>query len=311
MKRLTGILLPALAITISSTSQADVNMKDAGFTAKIVDFTIGKFHFERSYNSRSLHQGLFGFGWCTKYEKSLSFIEGKTFLRDCELDNLLEVQAVKKKKTWIVENHQEIQTYNLQGQLISLQNSHRRKESLHYSSEGQLEIIAVSPRLQFRLTPHSSGAFIAKVERLKGPSPQSWEFKYEKGDWIQSGANRAKYDDYHNLIELKVNTHTTVITYLSDKDEVQSVSLGSCRETYEFTKGESLQLSKRDRFCDGKLTLSRSYAFEFTKNPMGQNILSRLRIYDPQSKKWQLDATFQPTTGRNALGDISELEPLR
>ena len=311
MKKFTGRILPVLVLTLPSLSQADVNMKDASFLVKLTDISVPGFKLERTYNSRSLHQGLFGFGWCTDFEKKLVFEKDKILLHDCALDQMVEVKPQKKKKLWIVLRNKETQTYNLSGQLVSLQKPHQRKQSFHYSSEGTLEKIAISPRLQFRLIP-STGAFIAKVERLKGPSPlQVWQYQYRNGDWIGSGENIATYDDFHNLTELKVNAVTTKISYSDGTDEVRSVTSGSCSDNYTFIKSESLQLSKLERFCDGKLSLQRSYVFEFAKNLSGQNILSRLRIFDPQSKRWQVDATFNSKTGRNALGDIHDLEPLR
>jgi hypothetical protein len=312
--KFTGRILPVLVLTLPSLSQADVNMKDASFLVKLTDFSIQGFSFERSYNSRSLHRGLFGFGWCTDFEKKLIFEKDKILLSDCALDQSVEVKPQKKKKLWIVLRNKETQIYNLSGQLLSLQKPHQRKQSFHYSSEGTLEKIAISPRLQFRLIP-SQGAFIAKVERLQGPSPRAWEYTYEGDNWVKTKGTApesvATYNDYHNLTELRVNAVTTKISYSDSTDEVRSVTSGSCSDNYTFIKSESLQLSKLERFCDSKLSLQRSYVFEFSKNLSGQNILSRVRVFDPQSKRWQVDATFNSKTGRNALGDIRDLEPLR
>lgn len=64
-----GILLQV------SSLWATVDMKNANFTDEWIDFKLPTTGFElnvtRTYNSRTLHNGIFGFGWCSDYETKL------------------------------------------------------------------------------------------------------------------------------------------------------------------------------------------------------------------------------------------------
>lgn len=54
---------------------ATVDMKNLNFTDEWIDFKMPTTGFElnvtRTYNSRTLHNGIFGFGWCSNFETSL------------------------------------------------------------------------------------------------------------------------------------------------------------------------------------------------------------------------------------------------
>lgn len=62
-------------VLVSLPSFAIVDIRSAGYSKTFVDFkseTKGfEFTLERTYNSRSLFNGLFGFGWCSNFETNL------------------------------------------------------------------------------------------------------------------------------------------------------------------------------------------------------------------------------------------------
>ena len=49
-----------------------VDTRSAGYSKTFVDFNEGLLKIERTYNSRSLYNGLFGFGWCSNLETQLT-----------------------------------------------------------------------------------------------------------------------------------------------------------------------------------------------------------------------------------------------
>ena len=49
-----------------------VDTRSAGYSKTFVDFEEDLLKIERTYNSRSLHNGLFGFGWCSNLETKLT-----------------------------------------------------------------------------------------------------------------------------------------------------------------------------------------------------------------------------------------------
>lgn len=74
MKYLIAIIITVL----SATSFALVDMQNANFTETWVDLEIPDTGYnlkvERAYNSRTLHNGIFGFGWCSNFETSLEIL---------------------------------------------------------------------------------------------------------------------------------------------------------------------------------------------------------------------------------------------
>lgn len=72
----------------SSASFAVVDMKNANYSNTWVDAKVDGTGFdmklERTYNSRTLHNGLFGFGWCSNFETDLEITgEGNLKLKEC------------------------------------------------------------------------------------------------------------------------------------------------------------------------------------------------------------------------------------
>ena len=83
-----GFILLGLLAGISYYSQATVNMKNANYSESFLDLKVEgeayDLRIRRSYNSRSLFNGLFGFGWCSDFESSLNVTaEGTIKLTEC------------------------------------------------------------------------------------------------------------------------------------------------------------------------------------------------------------------------------------
>ena len=81
-------LFIALALTLSTSAYALVDMQNANFTETWVDLEIPdtgyNLKIERAYNSRTLHNGLFGFGWCSNFETSLEILaDGRLKRTEC------------------------------------------------------------------------------------------------------------------------------------------------------------------------------------------------------------------------------------
>lgn len=83
MKRILG----ALSIVISVPAFAIVDMKNANYAHTWTDIEVPGTGYdlkvERTYNSRSLFNGMFGFGWCSTWETSLA-VTAEGFLRVTE-----------------------------------------------------------------------------------------------------------------------------------------------------------------------------------------------------------------------------------
>lgn len=84
-----GILGAALMVmAIPSQSHAIVDMKNANYTDTWVDITLTgtgyALRVSRTYNSRSVFNGMFGFGWCSEFETVIEKLpEGRLKLTEC------------------------------------------------------------------------------------------------------------------------------------------------------------------------------------------------------------------------------------
>jgi YD repeat-containing protein len=73
---------------LSLSAHAIVDMRNANYSASWVDLEIPGSGYElkvnRTYNSRSLHNGIFGFGWCSDFETKIDVTpEGNLKLTEC------------------------------------------------------------------------------------------------------------------------------------------------------------------------------------------------------------------------------------
>lgn len=72
----------------TSVSQAIVDMKNANYSNSWIDLVLSGTGYDlkiaRTYNSRTLFSGMFGFGWCSDFETSINPTpEGTVFLKEC------------------------------------------------------------------------------------------------------------------------------------------------------------------------------------------------------------------------------------
>lgn len=80
--------LSFMLLAFSSVSHAVVDLKDANYANSWVDLEIPgagyKMTVTRTYNSRSLFNGMFGFGWCSEFETNFILTsEGNIRLKEC------------------------------------------------------------------------------------------------------------------------------------------------------------------------------------------------------------------------------------
>ena len=89
MKKFSVFLATLFAVGLfTSTSHAIVDMKNANFANSWVDLEVPGTGYDlkvnRTYNSKSLFDGMFGFGWCSDFETSLAITaEGNLKVTEC------------------------------------------------------------------------------------------------------------------------------------------------------------------------------------------------------------------------------------
>lgn len=93
--KLFFLLTLLILLTLADEARSQVNPREASLSKQVIDLTLptpsGTFSLRRLYQSRSLHRGFFGYGWCSDLETSLQFTkdgdlsakDGDFFLKDC------------------------------------------------------------------------------------------------------------------------------------------------------------------------------------------------------------------------------------
>ena len=76
------------ALFVSLSSYAIVDLRNANYSNTWIDIQVDGSGYDmkvlRTYHSRSLFNGMFGFGWCSNFETSLEVLpEGALKVREC------------------------------------------------------------------------------------------------------------------------------------------------------------------------------------------------------------------------------------
>ena len=88
MKQLVALLGVVASLALAENAHAIVDMKNANYSNSWVDLEVPGTGYDlkinRTYNSRSLFSGIFGFGWCSDFETTLEITaEGNLKLTEC------------------------------------------------------------------------------------------------------------------------------------------------------------------------------------------------------------------------------------
>lgn len=84
--RMKAAVLLAFVLTIvgASPAAAGIDVTNLNYTQSWIDFqTDNGFRIERAYNSRTLYDGAFGFGWCSDFESRLKALRSGFVLATC------------------------------------------------------------------------------------------------------------------------------------------------------------------------------------------------------------------------------------
>src|ERR1700733_4672261 len=87
-KQISNLLLVTTLLLMSVRTFALVDLKNANYSDAWVDLVLPgtgyDLRVERAYNSRTLFNGIFGFGWCSDFETSLEITpEGNLKYSEC------------------------------------------------------------------------------------------------------------------------------------------------------------------------------------------------------------------------------------
>jgi hypothetical protein len=302
MNTLKQNTLLTLTFLTTLSSQAEVNLRDGSYYRTWVDLEIPTpgyvFQLRRSYDSRSLHPGIFGYGWCSDFEKSLEFRRSdQIVLRDCKLKKPIKYQRISPTQFQSPEDPQELlelrdqaylrrtlsslQKYNLNGQLVTLSNHHGFHLYLQYGPQGSL----------LRLNVNSFAEIVFKMDRrrrliqdLRTVGSPLITYRYDGTDLI-SATNAWKdrfdyrYDEVHNLVRISYPDKTfEELTYDTERDWILHVrTRDQCQENFKWTL-----LGAKD---------GAGYRATATRSCEGQRLRQTARVFAPAAQKRRISST--------------------
>lgn len=318
----TLIALAMIAALWPDLVNAEVNMKDASYSRRFVDVDAGGTVLARTYESRSTHNGLFGFGWCspldTKLEKrgaagwllwqcgsSLEFTaSGATLKTALPRAGTLTKQGAK----WVRRSPDgSLQVFDTVGRLVSwtLQRAPGAAR-IFYDSDGlPREVLAPSGEaLRFQVDPLRK-----RVTRIEGSGGRSVEYEYRGPDLVKvknawNNVYTHSYDSLHNLIRTDFPDRThEAIDYDADLDRVTSFKgRDGCIEIFSYlphltTEPDVKRVTRATalKSCDGRPEMPVVFDFLYGARPDGKLFLAKTRIH--QGTK-HVETTYHPSSGQ-------------
>ncbi len=287
----------------SFSTQAAVDVRTASFHTHAID--LGSL--ERNYSSRSFHRGLFGFGWCSPFEKFLDLSKpGLIVLQDCERNEPTLFQSFTSKNGELLKRAggnfelaagETRMVFNSQGLLIQLKRP-RQVFDLSYDSTQRLRQIQRPQGLL--LLEYDRQGHISRLRR----GFHDVNYRYQDGNLIQAQSFGSlkifyQYDLFHNLEKISMGPLLLEsIEYDSFKDQVIAHSdPKGCQENYRYEKAENHLLSVLRRRC-GHQRSEFHFDFSYERRVDGQIYLRQLHL--AQGVKQQ-DIFFDPYSGASKI----------
>lgn len=272
-------------------------MKDASFRHTLSDLQTPLFH--RSYNSRSLYNGYFGFGWCSTFEKSLKINNTELVLKDCKYDTEILFKlysknifrsVLNKKDTIEFKNGvytRQYDVYDKWGRYVVSSGS-GTSVRLFYEESGRLDrgVLPDGRILQFFWD-------LDKIKQVKLGS-EVINYTFEASNLISVTKNTSTYkytyDQLNNLISITFpNRKQQFISYDSKYDWVTRIQ-NECVENYSyFTRTEKEfqhQTATVTKSCPQRGPMRTQYEYWFSDNR-----LSRTKVSNEFSS---IDIHFDP-----------------
>ncbi|MES2855532.1 MAG: DUF6531 domain-containing protein [Bdellovibrionota bacterium] len=289
LKTSVAVIVPILILgTMISKAYAKIDLLTASFESTWIDFEAGGVKLSRYYSSRSLHDGLFGFGWCSSLESKLEFTvppaEGNNlFIKECDQKkefaydaasgNWKATDAVISRETdhyTMTTTRQNLTTRKMydaaNGRLLSLGNAGGAL-TLEYDRRGLLQDAATGEGLRLRFKFDEISRKIVRIEistedesKLK-PLKLKLEYGYDSLNLVRalngwSNTYHYGYDPLHNLTSITFPDRTSEeILYDTDRDQVLLFKgRNGCRENYSYSGAPQRMIAEAAKNCDGTIT---------------------------------------------------------
>lgn len=200
---------------------------------------------EVTYNSRSLHHGWWGQGWCSDLEAKLE--NNRLYLCSTPVKKVIQLKNLTSVfhdgKTYIFDS---------KGKLTKVL-SMSGKTSVIWDNGSPSKIKINNDLFQIKIKSNH-------IVEMKGEL-EGFNFKYDKGLLLQSPSQKFSYDNFDNLIKI-VGNKIIELSYTEDDRIFKVKNSNKCKTIYGFDefkhKDSLLLLSKVHRECLNKNAQKRS-----------------------------------------------------
>ncbi len=310
-------IVTAILLLLSTPNiYAEVNMKDASYNVAFKDLP----ELTRTYNSRSIYKGFFGFGWCSTIEKSLQIINAhRLVFRDCDQDLEFGIQSEDhasrmriyesqtkvyqieyKNSLYVLRKNNEQLVFNKKGQLIQI-NQKQKKLTIKYKDKRPLELGTRNG--SFKVFFNSFNTISKISDRTKALGIYS----YRDGNLTgvtdsQKQTFVFEYNTLNNMESITTpNKSRTRIAYNNDSDQVVKViKPNGCQEYFDFSTSNTdtlYQLSRVVQKCPDKQPLTKTFEFWSELGEDNVHYLKRYKIqYISGKSKSNIEIFYHPTT---------------
>ncbi len=265
---------------LTSSALADVNLQQASYYKTWTDFSIEskglKYSFQRTYRSRSIHQGLFGFGWCSDFEKKLEILgPEKIVLKDCQEERTLLYKKRGKDFVSIQDPKDKItragsrfhrqkgliqQVFDPEGRLIELK-YFKWPLQIFYGSDQRISQIKINHDqvINLKFTPRDG-------DSLTVTAPRKAAFVYHFKDKNLISVTTAsgskifyQYNSAHNLTRVTRDEKTLELMSYDDKKDwlLEASDDSRCKKTFSYYSDPKKILvfkTRVQKFCEDSLT---------------------------------------------------------
>lgn len=257
-KKLVAITATAFILVLLTFSPAfaAVNLKDASYISKWTDVIEGSFKQERTYESRSTHKGLFGYGWCSNLDLTLAQTSSHLSLNVCGKNHtfttnnnqvyvgsrseLGQIENAATEFIWTRGDGAKARFADHHGifRVVGWTEPRGRETRFEYGPDRLPRNAATGEGLRVRYATDPREGRITKIELSNG---KVVEYKYRsetlseiKNAWANTF--RHEYDALNNLTRTIYPDETQeLIQYADDRDQVVSITNRKrCTETYEY-----------------------------------------------------------------------------
>jgi YD repeat-containing protein len=250
-------LLFVLLLCFTSQVVAIVDMKNANYSDYWVDLMVPGNNFflrvSRTYSSRSLFSGIFGFGWCSNLETQIEItLEGNLLLSECGTSPVAFYPA--KYNTKLIND-------SVDKIITLMKKKYPEKDKKHYDNlRDQLRSdhmlrTQVAGEVGFKITPVKNTVYLANgkeidritfdgvnyVHVLADGTAQSFDAQGQMVQLTDKNKNYIKAT-YANGLPLQMidnNGHKLSFQYYPDKKIKKIVGVNGMNATYKF-RGENL-----------------------------------------------------------------------